>query len=470
MILARFLRENNAEFLFLVSMICTLGGLLFGYSTGVTNGASSFIQIDLQLEQVDVGYITGSLLVGAAFGALIGGHLADKFGRRLVTLGNSFLFILGTFGSSMAPNLLVMIFARILLGLAVGCASAAVPIFLAELAPAEKRGQMVTRNELMIVVGQLVAFLSNAILGTIWGDNPQIWRWMFVLGILPALGLMFGTWLVVPESPRWLISTSKTKQALEVLKQIRESEIQAINELEEVQQLVEHDRKINEEKMSIAEMLMSERWIYRCLLVGIGIALCQQVTGVNSIMFYGTEILRDTGFSNQTALMANIANGLISVLATSLSIWLLGKISRRKMLISAQFGTIIVHLLIGLTELFLQNGTAKGLLVLCLCVGSISPVTWLLLAEIFPLKIRGLAISISTFLLWISNALVGIFFPIFSTNFGIGPTFLAFSVLNIFALIFSLLWLPETKGKSLEELEQQFINQDWKLLRRPGKQ
>ncbi|CAK5033532.1 unnamed protein product [Meloidogyne enterolobii] len=203
-----------------------------------------------------------------------------------------------------------MLFAKLLLGLAVGCASAVVPILLAELAPSEKRGQMVTRNELMIVLGQFVAFLSNAILGTIWADDPQIWRWMLVLGVIPALGLMFGTWLVVPESPRWLISTSKTKQALEVLKQIREGEIQAINELEEVEKLVEYDKKINEEKMDILTMLLSERWIYRCLLVGIGIALCNQVTGVNSIMFYGTEILRETGFSNQIALMANIANGV----------------------------------------------------------------------------------------------------------------------------------------------------------------
>nr|CAD2159540.1 unnamed protein product [Meloidogyne enterolobii] len=454
-----------------------LSGLLFGYSTGVTNGASSFIQLDLQLKSVEVGYITGSLLVGAAFGALIGGHLADKFGRRLVTLANSFVFILGTLASSLSPNLMFMLFAKLLLGLAVGCASAVVPILLAELAPSEKRGQMVTRNELMIVAGQFVAFLSNAILGTIWADDPQIWRWMLVLGVIPALGLMFGTWLVVPESPRWLISISKTKQALEVLKQIREGEIQAINELEEVEKLVEYDKKINEEKMDILTMLLSERWIYRCLLVGIGIALCNQVTGVNSIMFYGTEILRETGFSNQIALITNIANGLISVLATSTSIWLLGKISRRKMFIIAQFCIIIVHLLIGLSELFLNNGTAKGILVLCLSViflafqqGSISPITWLLLSEIFPLKIRGLAISISTFILWISNALVGIFFPISSSNFGIGPTFLAFSALNIFALIFSLLWLPETKDKSLEELEQQFINQNWKLIRRPGKQ
>uniref|UniRef100_A0A914KII9 Major facilitator superfamily (MFS) profile domain-containing protein n=1 Tax=Meloidogyne incognita TaxID=6306 RepID=A0A914KII9_MELIC len=147
------------------------------------------------------------------------------------------------------------------------------------------------------------------------------------------------------------------------------------------------------------------------------------------------------------------------------------------MFIIAQFCIIIVHLLIGLSELFLNNGTVKGILVLCLSViflafqqGSISPITWLLLSEIFPLKIRGLAISISTFILWISNALVGIFFPISSSNFGIGPTFLTFSALNIFALIFSLLWLPETKDKSLEELEQQFINQNWKLIRRPGKQ
>ncbi|KAF7632959.1 MFS domain-containing protein [Meloidogyne graminicola] len=469
--LAELIKERNAEreFLFVISIICTLGGFLFGYSTGVTNGASSFIQTDLHLLLTDVGYITGSLLIGAAFGALLGGHLADKFGRRAVTFGNSFLFVFGTLGSSLAPNLLLIIFARILLGIAVGSASASVPIFLAELAPSEKRGQMVSINEFMIVFGQFIAFLSNAILGNIWADNPQIWRWMLMLGIIPSLILLFGTWLIIPESPRWLISKSKNKKALEILKQIRENEIQAINELEQIEELVENDKKLNEEKMSIITIFLNEKWLYNCLLIGIGIALCQQSTGVNSIMFYGTEILRETGFSNQIALIANIFNGLISVLAALISIWLLGKISRRRMCICAQFGVIIVHLLIGLSELFLQNGTLKGFLVLLLCVGSISPITWLLLAEIFPLKIRGLAISICTFLLWILNALIGIFFPIFSINFGIGQTFILFSILNIFAIIFSFLYLPETKGKSLEELEQQFISQDWKLIRRLGK-
>ncbi|KAL3103280.1 hypothetical protein niasHS_002466 [Heterodera schachtii] len=475
---ARFVRvprRRNAErhFLFVISFTCSLGGLLFGYNTGVINGAVSFIEADLQLRPSLVGLVTGSLLVGAAFGAFFGGHFSDKFGRYKVTFVNAFMFIFGTLLSALAPSFEVMLFSRVLLGLAVGCASATVPVFLAELAPSEKRGQMVTRNELMCVTGQLIAFLSNAILGNVWADNLHIWRWMLVLAIVPAFVLLFGTWAFVPESPRWLMASNRHNEAFEVLKSIRTNEEQAKAELEEVQQLIDEDRKLHQNET--ISQIISERWARQCLFIGLGTALCQQVTGVNAIMFYGTEILQKSGMSNKAALIANISNGLVSLLATFVGIWLLSRSCRRPMLMWAQFGTVIVHLIIAFCNLFMHEGFLKGTVILTLCVvflafqqGSISPVTWLILAEIFPLRIRGIGISLTTFVLWLMMSFIGILFPILAESVGVSATFFAFSAFNVFALLFSIFWLPETRGKSLEELEKEFKSEDWEKLKRAG--
>lgn len=278
-----------------------------------------------------------------------------------------------------------MVISRVLLGLAVGGASVTVPAYLSEMSPANRRGRMVTMNELMIVTGQLMAFTFNAILATTFGDVSHIWRYMLVIATLPAVILWFGM-LVMPESPRWLASKGRFGEALAVLLQVREKE-EAHEEIEEIKQHLEDEDAIQKARWKD----LSIPWIRRIVFIGIGIAVVQQITGVNSIMYYGTQILKNAGFGTQAAIVGNIANGVISVAATFVGIWLLGKIGRRPMLTIGLIGTTSALTLIGIFSYVLEGSAALPYVVLSLTVtflafqqGAISPVTWLMLSEIFP--------------------------------------------------------------------------------------
>ncbi|MDQ0851482.1 major inositol transporter-like SP family MFS transporter [Arthrobacter sp. B3I9] len=439
------------------TIVSTLGGLLFGYDTGVINGALPYMQEDLGLTPLTEGLVTSSLLVGAAFGALFGGRLADRNGRRRMILALAAVFLVGTLACTFAPNTVVMILARFVLGLAVGGASVTVPVYLAEVSPSARRGRIVTRNELMIVTGQLLAFIFNAYLGNSFGESGGIWRWMLVVATLPAIALWIGMYFM-PETPRWLASVGSFGEALKVLQQIR-SRSEARAEFEDVKAMAVEDAKA--QMGSWADLRAP--WLRHLFVVGIGLAVIQQITGVNSIMYYGTQILAESGFGREAALTANIANGVISVLATFVGIWLLGKAGRRRMLVTGQCGTTAALLLIGLFSLILPEGTGRGFVILALTVtflafqqGAISPVTWLMLSEIFPLKIRGLGMGASAFVLWMVNFLVGFGFPLLLAAIGLSSTFFVFAVLGVGAILFAVRYVPETKDKSLEDLEHHF--------------
>lgn len=445
----------------LVTWISTFGGLLFGYDTGVVNGALPYMAASdqLNLTPVTEGLVASSLTFGAAFGAIIGGQFSDKKGRRKLIMYLAVMFFIATIGCSIAPNIEVMVISRVLLGLAVGGASVTVPAYLSEMSPANRRGRMVTMNELMIVTGQLMAFTFNAILATTFGDVSHIWRYMLVIATLPAVILWFGM-LVMPESPRWLASKGRFGEALAVLLQVREKE-EAHEEIEEIKQHLEDEDAIQKARWKD----LSIPWIRRIVFIGIGIAVVQQITGVNSIMYYGTQILKNAGFGTQAAIVGNIANGVISVAATFVGIWLLGKIGRRPMLTIGLIGTTSALTLIGIFSYVLEGSAALPYVVLSLTVtflafqqGAISPVTWLMLSEIFPLKLRGLGMGVTVFCLWITNFLVGFSFPILLDAFGLSNTFFMFAVLGIGAIIFVRKVLPETKGYSLEQLEYFFKN------------
>ncbi|WP_285318466.1 sugar porter family MFS transporter [Pseudarthrobacter sp. lyk4-40-TYG-27] len=450
---------NHRRALRTATIIATLGGLLFGYDTGVINGALPYMQEDLGLTPLTEGLVTSSLLFGAAFGALFGGRLADRHGRRLMLMGLAVIFLAGTLACTFSPNTGVMVAARFVLGLAVGGASVTVPVYLAEVAPGNRRGRIVTRNELMIVTGQLLAFTFNACLGNSFGGSHGIWRWMLVIATLPAIALWIGM-NFMPESPRWLASTGSFGETLRVLQRIRSQE-EAAREFEEVKAMALEDGKSTMGSWKD----LGIPWLRRIFFVGLGLAVIQQITGVNSIMYYGTQILSTSGFGREAALTANIANGTISVLATFVGIWLLGKVGRRRMLITGQIGTTTTLLLIGLFSLILPEGPDRGFAILALTVtflafqqGAISPVTWLMLSEIFPLKIRGLGMGASAFLLWTVNFLVGFGFPQLLAVIGISNTFFVFAGLGIGAIGFAAKYVPETKDKSLEDLEHYFKN------------
>ncbi|WP_338682657.1 sugar porter family MFS transporter [Streptomyces acidiscabies] len=438
-----------------VTVVATFGGLLFGYDTGVINGALPYMKDDLGLTPFTEGMVTSSLLLGAALGAVVGGRLSDARGRRRTILALAVLFFVGALGATLAPDTASMVVARFVLGLAVGGASVTVPVYLAEISPAERRGALVTRNELMIVSGQLLAFTSNAVIADVGDESGGVWRWMLVVATLPAVVLWFGM-LVMPESPRWLASRTRFAEALDVLRQVRSRE-RAESELAEVSALAVRDA---EQRLGGWRDVRSTPWLRKLMVVGFGIAIVQQITGVNTIMYYGTQILTDAGFTSDSALTANIANGVISVLATFVGIWLLGRVPRRPMLMTGQVGTIVALFLIGVFSLTLPAGDGRAYAVLAMTVtflafqqGAISPVTWLMLSEIFPMRMRGFGMGVAAVVLWLTNFVIGLVFPSLVDGIGVSATFFLFVVAGFFSLAFVKRYVPETKGRTLETLE-----------------
>ncbi|MCW2803483.1 MAG: transporter, family, major inositol transporter [Propionibacteriaceae bacterium] len=442
----------------LIAVVATFGGLLFGYDTGVINGALEPMKADLGMSAQIEGFVVSILIFGAAIGALIGGKLSDLRGRRENILMLAVIFMIGTLGCVFAPSWEVLAVFRFILGLAVGGASATVPVYLAEIAPAERRGSLVTRNEVMIVSGQFAAFIINFIIFRIAGENSDVWRYMLVVAVLPAIALLVGM-LRMPESPRWLVSQGRDDDALAVLKQVRSPE-RAAAEMAEVHLLAEEEKESQTGGVSD----LAVRWIRRLILIGVGLGVFQQFTGINSVMYYGTQLLQDAGFSNNAAIAANTLNGLFSVLGITVGILVMNRIDRRKMLLGGFILTTTFHILVGLSAFLIPDGSPiKPYFILVFVVlfvfsmqATIGPLVWLMLAEIFPLKIRSFAIGICVFTLWIANAFVAFMFPPVVQTLGIAPTFFIFAGLGVLAILFITTQVPETRGKSLEELEDQF--------------
>lgn len=452
--------KKKKEKLQLYGWIITLGGLLFGIDTGATNGSLAFMSKpdQLNLNASDEGLVTSGITLGAAFGAVIGGKLSDRFGRKHVLMYAAWIFVLGTLGCTFAPNAIVMILFRFILGLAVGAESVISPVFLAELSTPDIRGNFVNHHELMIVSGQLLSYIINALFGVMLGNYSGVWRYMLAFGLIPEVLLLVGI-SKVPESPRWLVTKHQNKNAANILKEIRNSNEDVSIEISEIENSLV---KSNKQKKATLKDLKTP-WIRRLILIGIGLGIMQQGIGINIIMFYGTTVLSDAGFSHSAALVANISNGIISTLATIASIHLMGKVDRRKMVISAICGTTSTMLIISILSFLLKNNSLFPYIMLVLMAifliffqGGVSPIVWVLLSEIFPQSIRGMAMGIATFFLWFANFLVGYIFPILLTNFGLSNTFIIFTILNVLSLFYAIKFIPETRGKSLEELQSCF--------------
>lgn len=438
-----------------ITTIATIGALAFGYDTGVISGALPLMTLGpeeggLSLTPLTEGVVSSSLILGAAFGALFGGRLSDRQGRKRNLLMLAVLFFIGALGTAFAPNVTIMVIFRVILGLAVGGASATVPTFIAEMAPAHRRGQLVSRNELMIVTGQLVAYSSNAVIGNLF-PGEHAWRWMLALAALPAAALFIGM-LFVPESPRWLVKAGRLEEADKVLRSIREEDPQA--EMDDI--LHRNEDSKNRGKVTRAELRTP--WIRRIIIIGVTFGILVQLTGVNSVMYYAPTILLQTGLGTGAALTATVANGVISVLSTLLGIYLLGRYGRRPLVLLGEGGIVVSLFALGLCFM-LPESTLRSYLVLAFMLlflffmqAFVAVVFWLSMSEFFPLRIRGFAVGIAVFAQWVSNAIVTFLFPILIANVG-GPTFFIFVVINIGTFFFLFKFMPETRGRSLESFE-----------------
>ncbi|WNK42131.1 sugar porter family MFS transporter [Pantoea agglomerans] len=453
---------RTEPFVKIIALVATLGGLLFGYDTGVVSGALLFMRGDLHLTPFTTGLVTSSLLFGAAFGALAAGHLADGLGRRRIIIALALIFAFGAVGSALAPDVTWMIASRLFLGFAVGGAAATVPVYIAEIAPANKRGQLVTLQELMIVSGQLLAYISNATFNDIWGGE-NTWRWMLALSIVPAVLLWIGM-IFMPETPRWHVMKGRSKAAREVLEKTRAAE-DVEWELEEIEETIEENRQRGKGRLRD----LATPWLMKIFLLGVGIAAIQQLTGVNTIMYYAPTMLTAAGLSNDAALFATIANGVISVVMTLAGIWLIGKVGRRPLVLIGQMGCTCCLFFIGLVCWLMPeylNGTvnllraylvlAGMLMFLCFQQGALSPVTWLLLSEIFPARMRGICMGGAVFSLWIANFAISMAFPLLLAAFGLAGAFFIFAAIGIGGSVFVVKFIPETRGRSLEQVEHYF--------------
>lgn len=437
-------------YVILISVVAALGGLLFGFDTAVISGTINFIQPYFGLSEAGLGWTVSSLLFGCIAGVLLAGEAGDHYGRKKVLMLAALLFFISAVGSATANSLVYFLIARIMGGIAVGVASILSPMYIAELAPAKYRGTLVSLNQLAIVIGILVAFFSNYLLVD---TGPNNWRWMLLVMAVPAV-LLFFSLFFVPESPRWLVARERNAEALEVL--IKTSgEEPAHAELHEIEETL----KIHHE--SVFRDLLAPK-IKPLLFIGIILAIFQQITGINTIMYYAPKIFASVGDSNGTALLQTLAIGCTNVLFTILAMTLIDRFGRKRLLILGSAG--MMFMLLGLSALYFLKQTS-GILVLVFILGYISffcvslgPAVWVVISELFPNRLRSKGMSVAIVALWIACTLVSITFPIMLERLSGGITFLIFAVVCLANLLYVLLYVPETKGKTLEELEHQFAN------------
>ncbi len=440
----------------LISVIACFGGLLFGYDTGVSNGAERPMQIELGLSDIALGVVISSLVFAAAAGAFIGGRLSDSFGRRRTIILLATLFFTGTLLVVFSPGYAVLVLGRVMLGLAVGGASTVVPVYLAEIAPFEIRGSITGRNELAIVSGQLAAFTMNAIINAAFGHHDGVWRYMFAVCALPAIALFAGM-LRMPESPRWLVEKGRYDEALAVLRTVRPKE-RALAELAEVEQIAREEKAGQD---AAPKAVFSNTWLVRILLIGIGVSMTQQLTGINSIMYYGQRVLIQAGFTADAALFANISAGVFSVLGGVIALYNMDRLNRRTTFQIGLALTTTCHVLIGVFSSLIPEGSAiRPYVLLVLLVAFVFSMqtflniaVWVWLAEVFPLHMRGLGIGISVFFGWFTNGMLALFFPALVDGIGITGAFFMFAAIGVVALLFVRTQVPETRGVSLEQLE-----------------
>ncbi|MFL0253011.1 sugar porter family MFS transporter [Clostridium neuense] len=433
---------------FLVYVFGALSGLLFGYDTGVISGAILFIQKQMHLDSWQQGWVVSAVLLGAVLGAAIIGPMSDKYGRKKLILLASVIFLVGALGSAFSPEIWTLILSRIVLGMAVGASSALIPTYLAELSPAEKRGSMSSLFQLMVMSGILLAYITNYTFSGFYTG----WRWMLGFAAIPAAILFLGG-LVLPESPRFLVKVGQSDEAREVLSQMNKHNESAVNN-----ELVEIKRQAEIKSGGVKELF--GKLVRPALIIGIGLAIFQQIMGCNTVLYYAPTIFTDVGFGVQAALLAHIGIGIFNVIVTAVAVVIMDKIDRKKMLVYGAIGMGVSLLIMSFSMKFSHGSfTASIICVVALTVyiaffsATWGPVMWVMIGEVFPLNIRGLGNSFSSVINWAANMLVSLTFPTLLNFFGTGSLFIGYGVICFAAIWFVHSMVFETRNRSLEEIE-----------------
>jgi SP family arabinose:H+ symporter-like MFS transporter len=438
---------GKKNYVLIISTIAALGGLLYGFDTAVISGTTPFIKPYFDLSDIGLGWAVSSLLVGCIVGVILAGKPNDVFGRKKTLMSAAILFIVSAVGSAVATHFSVFIVFRIVGGFGVGIASMVSPMYISEIAPAARRGRLVSINQLAIVIGVLLAFVSNALLVDSGENN---WRWMLAVMAFPGL-LFFIFLFFAPESPRWLVQKGFSARAVKILENVNGSDL------------------AREEVIAIEESIKTELFTgtYRevfslrmrpILIIGLFIAVFSQITGINSIMYYAPVIFQSIGAEANSAVLQTVLIGGCNLIFTLLAIVLIDKSGRKPLLIGGTIGMMISLIFIALA--FFQKryeGFVILFFILTYCASfsaSMGCVGMALISEIFPNKLRSKAMSVAIVAVWLANFILILVFPIILNRLGGAVVFLLFAFMCILLLLFTIFRIPETKGKSLEELEK----------------
>ena len=453
-------QNRNLTYLFFVCLVTALGGFLFGFDTAVISGTVGFVKAQFALDAFEEGWFVAVALLGCIIGVAFSGILADRFGRKATLFLSALLFAASAFWCMVASEHVSLIVARFVGGLGIGVASMLAPLYISEISIPEYRGRMVTLYQFAITIGILTAYYSNALLlswsqgGSVQGEFlhwvvvSEVWRGMFGMGVIPAV-IFFALLFFIPQSPRWLTAQGKPDKARAVLARVTNEET-AAREVADIQ------AALKEETGSVRQLF--QPGLRLALFLGVGIAVLSQLTGINVIIYYGPKIFAEAGFKVAESLDSQVIIGVTNVVATIFALWKIDHFGRRPLLLTGVIGMMIALLCIA--GVFFAGSDGSPLLVVCILVYvtffafSFGCVTWTLLAEIYPTHIRGRAMSIATLSLWCGTFVVGQIFPWLLETLGGAGAFVLFALMCLPAIIIAWKFLPETKGKTLEEIER----------------
>ncbi|WP_126246176.1 sugar porter family MFS transporter [Chitinophaga rhizosphaerae] len=435
----------NNKYVYKVCAITALGGVMFGFDLVTISGAIQFLAPHFRLGDFEIGWAVGSINLGCIAGALLAGKLSDSWGRKKLLIVCAVLFAITGVGTGWAPDFKLFISFRLLSGVAVGAAALVCPMYTAEISPAHLRGRMVSFYQLAITLGILLAYLTNYFL---LNSGPDNWRWMFTAQSVPAI-LFFAGLFLVAESPRWLVGKKRIAEARIVLSRIGGAEYAR-------QQLLIISRSFKTEiKERVADLF--DKGMRTILITGVFIAIFSQAVGQNSLFSYAPEIFRHAGMAEGSAFLQSLIIGVINLLFTFFAISMIDKVGRRTLLLVGTLSLFAIALALSTGFYFQWNGIwilIFVLLFIAVYSATIGPVTWVALSEIFPNRIRGNAMAACTFSLWLANFFSTSSFPVLKSHWGLPFTFVMHGIICLLYFLFVERKVPETKGKSLEDIER----------------